>query len=185
MTETEGRETFYHGTQMAIHKLAEPFLDPKFARHCDEGDPQTPHVFVTRDRKSAEMFALKVREAITITTFQGEGRMVYSRIPKGLHGGWLYTCSENPERPFRQISIRGQPSDKWVSPEKVLVTMPVFIPGLEYIARRGVEVYVLSCGVTSEMWSDITRNATSEQLESIDLCRQQAKLGNLRRVNIG
>jgi hypothetical protein len=184
MLETDRRNLFYHGTQIAIHKLSEPFLDPKFARHCDEGDPQEPHVFVTLSRPHAQLFSLKVQEAVMIHEGEGGGTIVYSQLPKDLRGGWLYTCVEDPQYPFRQIVARGHSVDKWVSSKKVAIMNPVFIPGLRFLARQGVKIYLLKEGMDPEIWSEIMDDTDGAQLGSSDFYHQQVKMGNLRYLNI-
>jgi hypothetical protein len=180
MAETQHPKVFYHGTQVAIHTLPEPLLDPKFSGHRDEGDPQAPHVFVTPDRLAAEIFALKVQEAVAISTHRVGGCIVFSSWPTDLKGGWLYTCPENPQYPFREIVFHGRHTNKWVSPEKVQVTSPVFIPGVNYLARRGVQVYLLNENMESDVWSNIVRSTA--QLDLVDFYHQQVIVGNLRRV---
>jgi len=184
MAETEDGKVFYHGTQIAIHKLREPFLDPKFARHCDEGDPQEPHVFVTANRLHAELFSLKVEEAVMIHADRDYRSIIYSQLPKDLRGGWLYRCPEDPGRPFRQIIYRGYGVDKWVSSERVAVTNPVFIPGLTFLARQGVRIYTLKKGISPEIWSEMMSKTDNSQLGSTDFYRQQVMIGNLCLANI-
>lgn len=184
VTEMTRPKVFYHGTQVAIHTLAEPCLDPKFAQHQDEGDPEEPHVFVTPNRLQAAIFSLKVKEAIEIEADSDGGSIVYSRLPRYLHGGWLYICPENSQQSFRQILVRGQRTDKWVSPERVPVTQPVFIPGLKYLAQRGLQIYVLGEDMSPDMWSDISRNSSSAHRDLEAFYREHVLIGDLRLVNL-
>lgn len=184
MAETERPEAFYHGTQTAIHTLSEPFLDPKFHQNRAEGDPQAPRVFVTPNRLLAAVFSLKVPEAVEINAGRVGGLVVYSSLPNDLHGGWLYTCPENPELPFQQTILRGEDTQEWVSCEKVRVTKPVFIP-LKYFARQGVQVYVWEKGMDGDMWSDISRDTDSSELDLTDYYHQYVMAGHLRQVRIG
>jgi hypothetical protein len=184
LADTERPKAFYHGTQIAIHTLSEPFLDPKFDQNHAEGDPQAPRVFVTPNRLLAAIFSLKVPEAVEINAGRVGGLIVYSSLPNDLHGGWLFTCPENPELPFQQTILRGQDTQEWVSCEKVRVTKPVFIP-LKYFARQCVQVYVWEKGMNGEMWSDMSRDTDSSQLDLTDFYHQYVMVGHLRRISIG
>jgi len=181
VTETARPRVFYHGSPVAIHTLTEPCLDPKFARHQDEGDPGAPHVFVTTNRLQAKIFSLKVKEAIEIEAESDGGTIIFSDLPKYLPGGWLYTCPENPERPFRQLTVRGEREDKWVTPEKIPVTNPIFFR-TDYLVRHGLRIYVLTGGLSPGRWTDMSRNAASAKRDLVEFYREQAIIGNLRLV---
>jgi hypothetical protein len=184
MAEAARPKAFYHGTQVPIHTLAEPYLDPRFARHQDEGDPEEPHVFVTSSRRQAVLFSLKVKEVIEIEAASDGGSIVYSCLPECLRGGWLYTCPEDPQRPFRQISVRGRRTDKWVSPRKVPVTRPVFIPGLEYLVRQGLKAYVLRPGLSPDTWSALHQSRRSAEQDLREFYDDHLAAGNLQLVDL-
>jgi hypothetical protein len=184
MAETERPTTFYHGTQVPIHTLSEPFLDPKFEQNHAERDPHESRVFVTPNRRLAAIFSLKVPEAVEINAGRVGGLIVYSSLPDALRGGWLFTCPENPEFPFQQTLMPGLDTQEWVIGEKVRVTKPVFVP-LKYFAEQGVQVYVWEKGLNGEIWSDMSRDTDSSDLDLTDYYHEYVVAGHLRRINIG
>lgn len=187
MPETEHPRVFYHGSRTPIHTLPEPFLDPKFATSYFVDCPQTPHVFVTPDRLTAKMCSLKVPGVVAISRTEDCGYIVFSRLPKELCGGWLYTCPENPERPFQQVIVCGQATGNWVSFDKVPVTKPEFVPGLSELAQQdGIQFYVLKEGIDPKMWSDTCWSAIMRTAggRGQDFIHEQVMVGNLRHLNI-
>ena len=185
ISDSKKPQKFYHGTQTAIHLLPDAYLDPKFAGGRDENDPKKPHVFVTPIKLLAKIFALKAGNVSGISISKNFPIIEFSSEPKNIKGGWVYSCTENPDKPFEEIIVRGQHTGKWVGFDKVPITEPEYVPGLEHLMRHdNLQVYILKDGIDLKEWSNKKKNLTFSGGGGLDsFYAEQVKAGNVRHLN--
>ncbi|MDG1287426.1 MAG: hypothetical protein P8P30_07655 [Rickettsiales bacterium] len=177
-------QTFYHGTQTAIHQTDKPYLDPSRAPvGKDEGDPNRPHTFVTPDKLWAKVFALKAENTRSTSVDNGVPCIVYAGKPKGIKPGWLYTCPEDPNKPFEETIARGKGTGMYVSYDPVKITQPEHVPSLEHVMKHdNLQAFSLREGIDTEKWSQANRDA-SRSGKQAEFYKQQIKAGNLTHLN--
>lgn len=115
-------------------------------------------MFLTLDRLMAAAFTLKSDDVLGISVCDGVLAMTFLSEPPRFAGGWLYTCTERDGSQFEECIVRGQPTNKWVSYQKVHIHACEFIPGLHHLLRAtSTDAYVLSDDVDWKEWIESYR----------------------------
>jgi len=174
---------FYHGTQTAVHQTDKPYLDPRYGKGGDEGDPDKPHVFVTPNKTWAKLYALKASNMISNGMDNGVPVAIYLGNPKGVQGGWLYQCPEDTQKPFEETIAQGRGTGMYVSYDPVQIAQAEKVPNLEHVMQQDrLQAFCLNKNMDVTAWLEASRDAASNGKQA-EFLQQQIKVENLIHLN--
>jgi hypothetical protein len=166
---------FYHGTQTAIHTSTNPFLDPTKCLGGDEGDPERPHVFLTKSLNMARVYALKTPGLKMTISSKSGFYAIYNEEPNNVGVGYVYKISQLDYPEFEEIVVQGRRTHRWVSYNQLDTRTYEceVIRGIEHLSKLvGLMVYRVP---PERDWIEVilsisaARNVSEEEQENV-LC---------------
>jgi hypothetical protein len=177
---------FFHGTQVPVHLSEDHFLNPELSKGGDEGDPEQPHVFLTASAIFAKVFSLK-SDSLGFINLGTVPTAIYVERPVNVGTGYIYRFLQDEYQPFVQIVVRGRPTNKWVSYERLDVTRhpPQIVGGVSDLMRNcQLQIFYLrDRSVRESIFATAREYSFAEERRYFGFLATQLRVGSLVHLN--